>query len=141
VTFRLVTGPGASAPPKGLPLFKAVTYMVQCTERQYRRGLAHANDHSDLVIEGYVRPQADEQGQLYVAVVATSVSSQRQQAGRKLEQLREAFTQAEAAYEEACAEHGEESPQAAAALTQWEAMKSSLLKFLEHHPEFQGQVF
>lgn len=139
VTFRIVTGPASNTAPKGLPLFKATTYVVQCSERQYNRGRAHANDKSDLLLEGYLEPRVDEHGKPYVAVIATSVTSMLAQNERKLQQLREQFVQAEAAYEAVCETQGEDSPQAQSALAQWEAAKDSLLKFLEKHPEFKGR--
>ncbi len=39
VTFRIVTGPASNTAPKGLPLFKAATYLVQCSVRQLNRFL------------------------------------------------------------------------------------------------------
>ncbi len=139
VTFRLFTGPASATAPKGLPLFKAAPYVIQCTERQYNRGRAHPNDHSDLVLEGYLEPRVDENGKPYVAVIATSVFSLLAQNERKLQQLRDQFVQAEAAHEAASEAHGEDSPQAQAALQQWEAAKSSFLRYLEKHPEFKGR--
>ena len=139
VTFRIVTGPASKTAPKGLPLFKAVPYSVQCSERQYNQGLAHANDHSALIIEGYLEPCLDERGKPYIAVVATSVVSQLAQNEKKLQQLRDQFAQAEEAYDATCASYGEDSPQAQAAQTQWAALKEGLLKFLDKHPEFKGR--
>lgn len=139
VTFRIVTGPPTNTAPKGLPLFKAATYLVQCTERQYNRGRAHPQDTSALVLEGYLEPRVDEHGAPYIAVIATSVVSLLAQNERKLQQLRAQFVQAETAYEAACATHGEDSPQAQTAHQHWEAAKESLLRFLEKHPEFKGR--
>lgn len=139
VSFRIVAGPASSTAPKGLPLFKAVPYSVQCSERQYNRARAHAADHSDLIIEGYLEPRADERGKSYIAVIATSVVSQLAQNEKKLQQLRDQFAQAEEAYDAACASYGEDSPQAHAAQAQWTALKDGLLKFLDKHPEFQGR--
>ncbi len=53
--------------------------------------------------------------------------------------IRDQFVRAEEAYDAACAAHGEDSPQAQAAQAQWTALKESLLKFLDKHPEFQGR--
>ncbi len=139
VTFRLVTGPASNTAPKGLPLFKSVTYIVQCSERQYNRGRAHPQDKSDLVLEGYLEPRLDEQGRPCIAVVATSVASLLAQNERKLLQIRDQFVQAEADYDAVCEAQGEDSPPAQTALAQWEAAKTSLLKFLEKHPEFRGR--
>ncbi len=139
VSFRIVAGPASNTAPKGLPLFRATTYVVQCNERQYNRGRAHTNDSSDLVIEGYLEPRLDDRGNPTIAVVATAISSILAQSEKKLEQLREQFVQAENAYEAACAAHGENAPQALLALEQWEAMKQSLLRYLEKHPEFKGR--
>ena len=33
VTFKIVAGPASNTAPKGLTLFKAVTYVVQCSQR------------------------------------------------------------------------------------------------------------
>lgn len=139
VTCTIVTGPASSTAPKGLTLFKAVTYSVQCSERQYNRGRAHPDDDSDLVIEGYLEPRVGERGKPYVAVVATSVVSQFAQNEKKLQQLRDQFVLVEEAYAAACAAHGEDSPQAQAALAQWEAQKEGLSTFLDKHPEFKGR--
>ncbi|MBN1922477.1 MAG: hypothetical protein JW892_14615 [Anaerolineae bacterium] len=139
VSFRIVTGPASNTAPKGLPLFKAATYTVQCNERQYNRGRAHADDKSDLIIEGYLEPRLDRNGEPFIAVVATTLNSILAQNEKKLQQLREQFVQAETAYEDACEAHGENSPNANMALEQWEATKASLLKYLEKHPEFKGR--
>lgn len=139
VSFRIVTGPASNTAPKGLPLFKATTYTVQCNERQYNRGRTHADDKSDLIIEGYLEPRLDGDGKPIIAVVATTLNSILAQNEKKLEQLRDQFVQTENIYETACATHGENSPHASMALEQWEATKASLLKFLEKHPELKGR--
>ena len=113
-TFRIVAGPASSTAPKGLPLFKATTYVVRCSQRQLNRGRAGDGDKSDLVIEGYQKPRVDENGKPYIAVIATSVASKNLQAGRKLEQLREDAGKAEDAYNAACDQYGEDSAQATA---------------------------
>lgn len=139
VSFRIVTGPASNTAPKGLPLFETTTYTVQCNERQYNRGRAHADDESDLIIEGYLEPRLDGNGKPVIAVVATALNSMLAQNEKKLQQLREQFVQAETAYETACTTHGENSPHANMALEQWETTKASLLRYLEKHPEFKGR--
>ncbi len=129
VSFTIVTGPASTTAPKGLTLFKAVTYRVECSERQYNRGRADAHDKSDLILEGYLEPRVDEAGKPYVAVVALSVISKQVQGARKLEQLRDETLKAEEAYERACNQFGEESPQALAAAEAFESVKSGWLKF------------
>ncbi|GEM_PF-2716097 len=49
------------------------------------------------------------------------------------------FVQAGEADDAACANYGEDSPQARAAQAQWTALKDGLLKFLDKHPEFKGR--
>ncbi|MBN2003266.1 MAG: hypothetical protein JXA21_07915 [Anaerolineae bacterium] len=87
-------------------------HIVQCGERQYRRGRAHGNDRFDLILEGYHEPRADELGRPYVALIATSVTSMLAQNEKKLAQIREQFVQAEDSYEAAGTEYGDDSPQA-----------------------------
>ena len=135
VTFRIITGPASSTAPKGLPLFKAVTYVVQCSARQYRKGRVDDRDNSDLIIEGYQEPRQDENGKPHIAVVATSLMSKRSQTERKLAQLRDETVKAEEAYEAACGEYGVDSAQANAALEQMEKVKANLVRFLGSHPE------
>jgi hypothetical protein len=136
-TFKLITGPASSTAPKGLPIFKATTYLVQCSQKQYRKARANEQDKSELIIEGYQEPRLDEQGKLYVAVVAVSVISKQAQAERKLAQIRDEVVKAEEAYEAACDRHGLESAQAKAALELMEKVKANLVKFLGSHPELQ----
>ena len=135
VTFRIITGPASNTAPKGLTLFKAVTYVVQCAMRQYNRGRASERDKSELVIEGYQEPRIGEDGQPYIAVVALSVASKLMQSQRKLEQLREEVGKAEDAYNAACDQYGDDTPQARAALEAFEKLKAGLVKFMESHPE------
>ena len=56
VSFTITTGPASSTAPKGLTLFKSVTYRVECSERQFNRGRADAHDTSELILEGYGSP-------------------------------------------------------------------------------------
>jgi hypothetical protein len=135
VSFKLLTGPASNSAPKGLQLFKAATYLVQCSERQFNRGRADASDKSELILEGYQEPRVDESGKPYIAVVALSVVSKQAQNTRKLEQLREETVKAEEAYDAACAQFGDESPQARATLEAFETVKAGLLKFMASHPE------
>ena len=56
VTFRIITGPASNTAPKGLTLFKATNYVVQCAQRhdlrsKSNRGRADERDKSELVIE------------------------------------------------------------------------------------------
>ncbi len=141
VTFTMVLGPANENPPKGMPLFKPVTYRVLCSLRQYNRGRYDENDQSDLIIEGYQRPDIDKDGRLFIAVVPTSLSSIQIQDERKLVQIREAFVKAEEEYEKACAEFGENSPEAEPLLAAWENQKANLLKFLDKRPELRKKVF
>ena len=135
VTFRLLTGPASNTAPKGLQLFKASAYLVQCSERQFTRGRADAGDKSELILEGYQEPRVDESGKPYIAVVALSVVSKQAQNARKLEQLREETVKAEEAYDAACEQFGIDSLQAVAAGQAFEGVKAGLLKFMANHPE------
>jgi hypothetical protein len=108
---------------------------VQRSERQFNQGRADARDKSELIIEGYQEPRVDENGQPYIAVVALSVISKQAQNTRKLEQLREETVKAEEAYDAACEQFGDESPQAGAAGQAFEGEKAGLLKFMANHPE------
>ena len=135
VTFRIITGPASNTAPKGLTLFKTTTYVVQCAQRQYNRGRVSNHDKSELVIEGYQEPRIGEDGKPYIAVVALSVASKNQQAARKLEQLNEEVGKAEDAYNAACDQYGDDTPQARAALEAFEKLKAGLVKFMESHPE------
>ena len=137
VTFKIITGPASNTAPKGLTLFKATIYVVQCAQRQYNRGRASERDKSELVIEGYQEPRIGEDGKLYVAVVALSVASKNLQAARKLEQLNEEVGKAEDAYNAACDQYGDDTPQARAALEAFEKLKAGLVKFMESHPELK----
>ena len=133
VAFSITTGPASNTAPKGLTLFKSVTYRVECSERQFNRGRADVHDKSELILEGYLEPRIDEQGKPYVAVVALSVISKQVQSARKLEQLRDETVKAEEAYEQACDQFGAESPQALAAAEAFEKVKAGWLKFKAAH--------
>ena len=133
-SFTITTGPASNTAPKGLTLFKSVTYRVECSERQFNRGRADAQDKSELILEGYLEPRLDEQGKLYVAMVALSVMSKQVQSARKLEQLRDETIKAEEVYEQACDQFGAESPQALAAADAFEKVKAGWLKFKAAHP-------
>lgn len=102
VSFTVIAGPTVSHPPRGLKLFGPVRYQVQCTARQWRRARCHAEDQSDLIIEGYLEPCRDpELGRLYVALVAISVQSTLAQNRRKLQQLTEVLDEARDEYQRA----------------------------------------
>jgi len=135
VTFKIIAGPASNTAPKGLTLFKAVTYVVQCSLRQINRGRVGDNDHSELIIEGYQEPRIGEDGKPYIAVVALAVASKNQQAARKLEQLREEVEKAEDAYNAACDQYGDDSPQARAASEAFEKLKANLVRFLSSHAQ------
>jgi len=137
VSFRLSTGPASNTSPKGLNLFKAATYVVQCSERQYNRGRVDARDKSELILEGYQVLRVDEQGQPYIAVVARSVASKNTQNVRKLELLREESIKAEEAFDQVCEQYGVDSPQAEAAGQTFKGVKAGLLKFMANHPELR----
>jgi hypothetical protein len=127
-SFSIITGPASNTAPKGLALFKAVTYRIECSERQLNRGRADARDKSELILEGYLEPRVDETGKPYIAVVALSVISKQVQNARKVEQLREETLKAEEAYEQACEQFGDESLQAQAAAETFEKVKAGWLK-------------
>lgn len=137
VTFKIITGPASNTAPKGLELFKATTYVVQCNQRQLNRGRAGEKDQSELIIEGYLEPRLDKEGKPYVAVVAQAVISKQAQNMRKMEQLREETIKAEEAYEQACDQHGVDSPQAQMTGEQFEKVKVNFLKFMSSHPELK----
>jgi hypothetical protein len=134
VSFTITTGPASNTAPKGLNLFKSVTYHVECSERQYNRGHADGHDKSELILEGYLEPRVDEAGKLYVAVVALSVISKQVQSARKVEQLREETLTAEEAYEQACEQFGADSAQAQAAAEAFEKVKAGWLKLKAAQP-------
>ena len=134
-TFKIITGPASNSAPKGLTLFKAVTYVVQCNKRQFERGRTDALDKSELIIEGYLEPRAGGDGQLSIAVVALAISSKQMQSQRKLTQLREETIKAEEAYEQACDQHGLDSPEARHAAEAFEKVKANLLKFMGNQPK------
>ena len=132
-SFTITTGPASNTAPKGLTLFKSVTYRVECSERQFNRGRADVHDQSELILEGYLEPRSDEQGKPYVAVIALSVVSKQVQSVRKLKQLRDETVKAEEAYEQACDQFGAESPQTPAAAEAFEKVKAGWLKFKAAH--------
>jgi hypothetical protein len=134
-TFKIITGPASSTAPKGLPMFRATTYIVQCSQKQYRKARANEQDKSELIIEGYQEPRTDESGKLYIAVVATSVLSKQSQTERKLVQIRDEVVKAEEAYEVACDQFGQDTPQAQSALGLLEKVKANLVKYMSNHPE------
>ena len=129
ISFTITTGPASNTAPKGLTLFKSVTYRVECSERQFNRGRADVHDKSELILEGYLEPRIDEQGKPYVAVVALSVISKQVQSARKLEQLRDETVKAEEVYAQTCEQFGDESPQAQAAAEAFEKVKAGWLRF------------
>jgi hypothetical protein len=133
--FTITTGPASNTAPKGLVLFKSVTYRVECSERQFNRGRADARDKSELILEGYQEPRIDETGKPYIAVVALSVISKQVQTARKFEQLRDETVKAEEAYEQACNQFGDESPQAQAAAEAFEKVKAGWLKLKATYSE------
>lgn len=135
VSFSITTGPASNTAPKGLTLFKSVTYRVECSERQFNRGRADAQDKSELILEGYLEPRVDESGKPYIAVVALSVISKQVQTARKLEQLRDETVKAEEVYAQMCEQFGDESPQAQAAAEAFEKVKAGWLKFKAAHAE------
>ena len=135
--FTITTGPASNSAPKGLTLFKSVTYRVECSERQFNRGRADAHDKSELILEGYLEPRVDESGKPYIAVVALSVISKQVQTARKLEQLRDETIKAEEVYAQTCEQFGDESPQALAAAEAFEKVKAGWLKFKAAHAESQ----
>ena len=135
-SFSIITSPASNTAPRSLTLFKAVTYRVECSERQFNRGRGDAQDKSELILEGYLEPRVDETGKPYIAVVAPSVVSKQVQTARKFEHLREETVKAEEVYyEEACNQFGEESPQAQAAAESFEKAKAGWLKFKAAHSE------
>ena len=104
------------------------------------------------LIEGYQEPRTlapaasasvGEDGKPYIAVAALSVASKNLQAGRKLEQLNEEVGKAEDAYNAACDQYGDDTPQAHADLEVFvprtpfrgEKLKAGLVKFMEGHTE------
>ena len=116
-TFRIIAGPASSTAPKGLPLFKATTYVVRCSQRQLNRGRASDGDKSELVVEGYQEPRLDENGNPYTLALAAGKCRRRRDGGRQQEpasrsqvgeprqglaQLREDVGKAEDAYNAAC---------------------------------------
>jgi hypothetical protein len=137
VSFRIVTGPASNTAPKGLLLFQAVTYVVNCSQRQFNRGRANDRDKSELVIEGYQEPRVDNEGKPYIAVVALSMMSKHAQGLHKLEQLREETIKAEETYAQVCDQFGDDSPQALVASQSFETVKAGLLKFMSGHPELK----
>jgi len=135
VSFYIVTGPPTRHPPRGLKLFGPVRYVIECTTRQWRRARHNPNDQSDLIVEGYLEPRRDlETGQLYVAVVATSIQSTLVQNHRKLNQLTEVLEEARKEYKRA--REGNCSldvlEQKAAAFVK---ANDSVQSFLQKHPE------
>ena len=137
VSFTVTTGPASNTAPKGLNLFKTVSYHVECSERQYNRGRADTRDKSELILEGYLEPRVDETGKPFIAVVALSVISKQVQTARKLEQLRDETVKAEEVYAQTCEQFGDESPQALAAAEAFEKVKAGWLKFKAAHAESQ----
>ena len=135
VTFKIIASPASNSAPKGLTLFKAVTYVVPCNKRQLERSRTAAHDNSELIIEGYLEPRADAAGRLSIAVVALTISSKQVQSQRKLTQLREETIKAEEAYERACDQHGLDSPEARRAAEAFDKIKANLLKFMSNQPK------
>jgi hypothetical protein len=137
ISFQLVTGPATKNPPKGLNLFGQVTYQVQCTQRQWNRARASADDHSDLIVEGYCEPRQDPAtGKLYIAVVAMSLRSMKRQNEQKLQQLAKELEKAKAAYQEtksSGATRQELEPLAERLVKAHESVE----RFLERHPELR----
>ncbi len=135
VSFRLITGPGLNTAPKSLQLFKASTYLVKSSERQFNRGRADARDKSELILEDYQEPRMDESGKPCIAVVVLSVVSKQEQNIRTLDQLREETVKTEETYDAACEQFGVDSPQAEAVGRVFEGVKAGVLKFVANHPE------
>ncbi len=135
VTFKIVTGPASNSAPKGLDLYKAVTYVVHCNKRQISRGRVDERDKSELIIEGYQEPRTDADGKLYIDVVALAISSKQLQGNRKVEQLRDETLKAEEAYERACDKYGLDSAEAQSAAEAFEKIKGNYLKFMGSQPK------
>ena len=139
ISFRLVTGPATEDAPKGLELFGPVTYWVQCTQRQWNRAFWSPDDHSDLVIEGFQEPRRDPgRGKLSIAVVATSVTSQRKQNERKLAQAMQALDEVKAAFREAAKERGAPRVELEQEAEAFVEAQESVKRFGERHPELTG---
>ncbi|MBC8444929.1 MAG: hypothetical protein H8D77_02280 [Chloroflexi bacterium] len=135
ITCHIIAGPAAKQPPRGLKLFGQTLYQVECTIRQWRRARQHANDHSDLTVEGYLEPRRDsETGRLYIAVIATSVQSALLQNVCKLEQLEQVLQEARDAF--VCArEQGVDQRLLEEKAARFVEASECVGQFLERHPE------
>jgi hypothetical protein len=135
ITFHIITGPAAKKPPRGLKLFGPTLYQVECTSRQWGRARQHADDHSDLTVEGYLEPRRDsETGRLYIAVIATSVQSALLQNVRELEHLGQVLQEARDAF--MCArEQGVDRPLLEEKAATFVEASENVQQFLARHPE------
>ena len=107
VSFTIVTGPATRRPPRGLDLFGNTRYRVTCATQLWERAQAIPDDPSDMLVEGYLEPRRDPEGdELYIAVIATAMQSTLPHNQRRLEQLQAALDEAREAFRIASQEGG-----------------------------------
>ena len=111
VAFEIVAGPPNSTfAPKGMPVFGLVTYHILCQQRMWDRGHLDREDRSDVIVEGYLEPRFGEDGGLFIAVVATSLTTRLVQITRKAQQLLAEAVEADRVYRALCTQYSADSP-------------------------------
>jgi hypothetical protein len=134
VTFTIDTGPATRHAPPGLQLYGATHYRIECNGEAWDRAHRDPDDRSALLIEGYLQPRRDEgTGQLYVAVVATTLQSTLQHSRQRLKRLQQSLDRAREAFKQArdAGAAQQELEKRAAALVQ---ANQTLAHFVERHP-------
>jgi hypothetical protein len=135
VRFTIDTGPATRKPPSGLKLYGRTHYRIECAAEQWERAYQDQNQHSALIVEGYLEPRQEAgTGQLYVAVAATVLQSALAHSRRRLERLQKALSDAREAFKAArdAGASQQELEAQASALVQ---ANQALTRFLERHPD------
>lgn len=139
VTFTIDTGPATRHPPPGLGLYGRTHYRVECAAGQWEGAHRGQDEHSAVIVEGYLEPRQDAgTGQLYVAVAATMLQSALAHSQRRLQRLEQALQDAREAFKQArdTGASQRELEVKAAALIQADQARA---RFLKRHPDLVAE--
>ena len=139
VTFTIDTGPATRHPPPGLKLYGRTHYRIECAASQWEHAHTDRNEHSALIVEGYLEPRQDEETrQLYVAVAATVLQSALAHSQRRLRRLQQALNDAREAFK-ATRDAGASQQEMEAKASALVQANQALTRFLERHPDLASQ--
>jgi hypothetical protein len=137
VSFTIDTGPATRKPPQGLKLYGRTRYRVECTAEQWQRAYQDQNQHSAVIVEGYLEPRQEEgTGQLYVAVTATVLQSALAHSRRRLKRLEKALNEARAAFK-TTRDSGASQVELEAKASAFIKANEAVNRFLERHPDLR----